>query len=214
MTSTATTAAAAAGTQQMVCNSITLKGSVDIVTEFFEYGINSILYQRGLYPSDRFNQCQKYGLTLLMTIDDKLKTYLQTVLSQLKTFMLAKNVHKVVLVIVNVENQETVERWEFLIECDQTIGDGETKVVDEKEVQNGIRNVIRQIVASVTFLPLLEGKFIFDILLYTDKNTDLPSALWLDSNPHLIPNAEEVELKNFSTNIHKVKAMVSYKNCE
>ena len=31
-------------------NIITLKGSVDIVTEFFAYSINSILYQRGIYP--------------------------------------------------------------------------------------------------------------------------------------------------------------------
>jgi len=33
---------------------ITLKGSVALITEFFEYGVNSILYQRGVYPSDDF----------------------------------------------------------------------------------------------------------------------------------------------------------------
>jgi len=198
----------------LVCNSITLKGSVDIVTEFFDYGINSILYQRGLYPSDRFIHSQKYGLTLLMTIDDKLKEYLSTVLSQLKTFLATKCVHKVVLVIVNVETTETVERWEFVVDVDKSIGESEAKPVDQKEIQNGIRDVIRQITASVTFLPLLEGKFCFDLLLFTDKDTDLPSKLWSDSNPHLIPNAEEVELRSFSTAVHKVKAMVSYKNCE
>jgi len=33
---------------------ITLKGSTAMVSEFFEYSVNSILYQRGVYPSDDF----------------------------------------------------------------------------------------------------------------------------------------------------------------
>jgi mitotic spindle assembly checkpoint protein MAD2 len=33
---------------------ITLKGSTAMVTEFFEYSVNSILYQRGIYPPDDF----------------------------------------------------------------------------------------------------------------------------------------------------------------
>jgi len=149
-----------------------------------------------------------------MTTDEKLKNYLTIILNQLKNFMLKKSIHRIVLVIVNVETQETVERWEFLIDCDQQITDSDSKSIDTKEVQNGIRDVIRQITASVTFLPLLEGKFAFDLLLFTDKNEELPSGEWSDSNPHLITNAEQVELRSFSTNIHKVKACVSYKNCE
>jgi len=201
-------------TATVTSNSITLKGSVDIVTEFFNYGINSILFQRGLYSSDRFIHSQKYGLTLLMTSDEELKKYLTIILAQFKNFMLTKSVHKIVLVIINTETDETVERWEFLIDCDRTISDSDSKNVDHKEIQNGIRDVIRQITASVTFLPLLEGKCAFDLLLFTDKNAELPSAQWSDSNPHLIPNAEEVELRSFSTSVHKVKALVSYKNSE
>ena len=149
-----------------------------------------------------------------MTSDEKLKEYLTIILSQLKNFMLTKSVHKIVLVIINTETDETVERWEFLIDCDRTITASDSKNVDHKEIQNRIRDVIRQITASVTFLPLLEGKCAFDLLLFTDKNTELPSAQWSDSNPHLISNAEEVELRGFSTTIHKVKGMVSYKNSE
>ena len=33
---------------------ITLKGSTAMVSEFFEYSVNNILYQRGVYPSDDF----------------------------------------------------------------------------------------------------------------------------------------------------------------
>jgi len=53
-------------------SSITLKGSVAIVTEFFNYSINSILYQRGIYPPETFRRVSKYGLTMLVTSDDAL----------------------------------------------------------------------------------------------------------------------------------------------
>ena len=149
-----------------------------------------------------------------MTSNEKLKEYLTIILTQLKNFMLARSVHKIALVIINLETEETVERWEFFVDCDKTINESDAKTVDHKKIASEIRDVIRQITASVTFLPLLEGKFAFDILLFTDKDAELPSTEWSDSKPHLISNAEEVELKSFSTNIHKIKAAVSYKNCE
>ena len=86
-------------------SAITLKGSVEIVSEFFGaawpspparlrapsaapgrsgragdavlaslagYSINSILYQRGIYPPETFKRMNKYGLTMMMTADDGL----------------------------------------------------------------------------------------------------------------------------------------------
>lgn len=35
---------------QATKSQVTLKGSAQMVSEFFNYGINSILYQRGIYP--------------------------------------------------------------------------------------------------------------------------------------------------------------------
>ncbi|CAK7315879.1 Mitotic spindle assembly checkpoint protein MAD2A [Vulpes lagopus] len=53
---------------------ITLRGSADIVAEFFckAFGINSILYQRGIYPPETSTRVQKYGFTLLITTDPEL----------------------------------------------------------------------------------------------------------------------------------------------
>jgi len=48
------------------------------------YGINSILYQRGLYPPETFTRDQKYGLTVLVTTDDELKKYLSNILADVK----------------------------------------------------------------------------------------------------------------------------------
>lgn len=48
------------------------------------YGINSILYQRGIYPPETFTRVQKYGLTLLVTTDPELANYLNNVTEQMK----------------------------------------------------------------------------------------------------------------------------------
>uniref|UniRef100_A0A3B4GJP2 Mitotic arrest deficient 2 like 1 n=1 Tax=Pundamilia nyererei TaxID=303518 RepID=A0A3B4GJP2_9CICH len=63
---------------------ITLKGSAELVAEFFSFGINSILYQRGIYPPETFTRVTHYDLSLLLTTDPKLKSYLTNVVSQLK----------------------------------------------------------------------------------------------------------------------------------
>lgn len=47
-----------------------------------DYGINSILFQRGIYPAESFENHQQYGLTILMSTDDKIKDFLKNVLSQ------------------------------------------------------------------------------------------------------------------------------------
>merc|ERR1712107_831593 len=112
----------------------------------------------------------------------------------------------------SVETKETLERWEFKIESE--VGeDGkivENAVKDEKKIRAEIRDVIRQITASVTFLPLLDCLCSFDILIYTHRDTTVPQE-WGESDPCYIANSEEVKLRSFSTAVHKVEAAVCYK---
>ena len=80
----------------------------------------------------------------------------------------------------------------------------------EKEVMSEIQAIIRQITASVTFLPLLSDPCAFDLLVYTKKDTSVPGE-WEDSDPRYILNSESVKLRSFTTKVHKVDTMVSYK---
>lgn len=48
------------------------------------FGINSILYQRGIYPPETFSRVIQYDMSLLITTDATLKKYLSDVVSQLK----------------------------------------------------------------------------------------------------------------------------------
>mmetsp|Transcript_19960 Transcript_19960/g.51474 ORF Transcript_19960/g.51474 Transcript_19960/m.51474 type:complete len:202 (+) Transcript_19960:138-743(+) len=189
--------------------SITLRGSVEIVTEFFGYSVNSILYQRGIYPPETFKKVNKYGLTMLVTTDQGLTEYLEQVLAQLSMWLLDKSVQKLVVVVAGQESGKTLERWVFDVRADKVDANTAVEARPEKEVTSEIQAIIRQITASVTFLPLLDEPCTFDLLVYTDTDVNVPAA-WEESDPKYIAKSEEVKLRSFTTKIHKVDAAVSY----
>eukprot|EP00283_Hemiselmis_rufescens_P007310 CAMPEP_0173431378 /NCGR_PEP_ID=MMETSP1357-20121228/9535_1 /TAXON_ID=77926 /ORGANISM="Hemiselmis rufescens, Strain PCC563" /LENGTH=205 /DNA_ID=CAMNT_0014395849 /DNA_START=137 /DNA_END=754 /DNA_ORIENTATION=+ len=199
-------------TAQSTRNTITLKGSTEIVTEFFGYSINSILYQRGIYPPESFNKVQKYGLQMLVTGDSGLQGYLQQVLSQLSEWLYAGNVQKLVVVITALETKEVLERWNFDIQTEAKSVEDPNRATEksDKEIMGEIQAIIRQITASVTFLPLLQDACTFDLLIYTDNDVSVPQS-WEESDPKYINNQQEVRLRSFSTTVHKVDAMVAFK---
>ncbi|KAL0221650.1 hypothetical protein RCL1_001504 [Eukaryota sp. TZLM3-RCL] len=193
-------------------NVITLKGSTEIVTEFFNYAINSVLYQRGVYPSNLFKPEKKYGLTLLQSSDPALQDYLSQILSQVRTWLLTGNVRKLVVVLSSVIDDSPLERWVFDIEKDDSdpSSDGSSVQKSEKQIQSEIQAILRQITASVTFLPLIDDPVTFELLCYTSNDTEIPS-LWQESNPKLINSAQEVKLRSFSTSVHRIGAEVSFR---
>ena len=80
-------------------------------------------------------------------------------------------------------------------------------VKSEKEISGEIQAIIRQICASVTFLPLLEAQSTFDILLYTDSELEVPLA-WEETDPQYIKNAESVRLRSFDTKVWRVQSPI------
>jgi mitotic spindle assembly checkpoint protein MAD2 len=80
----------------------------------------------------------------------------------------------------------------------------------ESEIQAEIQSIFRQITASVTFLPQLDGDCTFNVLVYADADSDVPME-WGDSDAKEIKNGEKVQLRSFSTSNHKVDTLVSYR---
>jgi len=76
----------------------------------------------------------------------------------------------------------------------------EAKEKPEKEIMGEIQAIIRQICASVTFLPLLDGPCSFDLLVYADNKVTTPLA-WEESDPKYIANSQVVRLRSFSTKV-------------
>lgn len=52
----------------------------------------------------------------------------------------------------------------------------------EAEIQKEIRHIIKQVVASVTFLPLVYEPTVFNLLVYTNDSADVPEQEWLDTD--------------------------------
>ncbi|KAL2218372.1 HORMA domain protein [Thermoascus aurantiacus ATCC 26904] len=211
---------------------LSLKGSAKLVAEFFEYSINSILFQRGVYPPEDFTAVKKYGLNMLVTADDQVKAYIKKIMTQLNKWMIGGKISKLVVVITDKDTSEVVERWQFDVHIlgKQAKGKSARKSADkenaapgdadaqgpppvektEKEIQDEIQAIFRQITASVTFLPVLDGNCTFNVLVYADADSEVPVE-WGDSDPKEIKNGEKVQLRSFSTNNHRVDTLVSYR---
>ena len=122
-------------------------------------------------------------------------------------------VRKVVMVVSSIEPKDVLERWTFDIACTASGGDGAAAASGSKslkEINSEIAAVMRQIAASVTFLPLLETACSFDMLVYTDQGAPVPLE-WEESAPHYIDNAQHVRLRSVDTSVHKVDTAVAYR---
>ncbi|XP_017863738.1 PREDICTED: mitotic spindle assembly checkpoint protein MAD2A [Drosophila arizonae] len=204
-------------TTQATKNCITLKGSAQIIVEYLKYGINSILFQRGIYPAENFDSTQQYGLTILMSKDPKITTFLQNVLKQTEEWLSKNMLNKISMVITNAHTKEVLECWDFKMQAE--VGDGDSDGKDPSKqtsskqlsrIQNEIRDVMRQISATVSYLPLLDCICTFDVMIHTLQNTEIP-AQWDETGAVFIQNAQAVQLRSFSTGLHKVDTVVNYK---
>uniref|UniRef100_M1BGZ0 Plant mitotic spindle assembly checkpoint protein mad2 n=2 Tax=Solanum TaxID=4107 RepID=M1BGZ0_SOLTU len=136
---------------------ITLRGSAAIVSEYFGYAANSILYNRGVYPEESFKKVKKYGLTMLLTEDEGVKTFVSNLTAQLAEWLETGKLQRVVLVIMSKASGEVLERWNFSIETDsEVVEKGVSREKSDKEIMREIQAIMRQIASSITYLPCLE----------------------------------------------------------
>lgn len=127
-------------------------------------------------------------------------------------WLLERIVNKISLVITNVKSLEIMERWDFIVEYEGNSNEeGQVSNKPIKQIRQEIGDVIRQITSTITFLPLLDCLCSFDIQIHTKNDVKVPDN-WADTEPANIKNAQCVKLRQFSTNIHKMESMVTYKN--
>jgi mitotic spindle assembly checkpoint protein MAD2 len=195
---------------------ITLKGSVDVRCHHAILIVSLhcllLLPNVGIYQPETFKRESKYGLTVLTSSDEGLLKYLAQVMTQVETWLLSGDVQRLVVVVSGVDSGETLERWQFNVslEGNEDVENAKpnrnmrssSKIGNKtmKEIHGEIQAIIRQITASVTFLPLLNEPCSFDLLVYTKKDAAVP-AKWEDSDPCYIMNSQEVKLRSFTTSV-------------
>ncbi|KAF9156651.1 hypothetical protein DFQ26_009263 [Actinomortierella ambigua] len=178
---------------------------------------------------------KKYGLSMLVTTDPEVKAHIRQIMTQVEAWLMACKVEKLILAIKSKETLDVLERWQFDIHNTKdeippptTAGTSNPTAPStqleqqqhhqqparpektEKEIQMEIQAIMRQITASVTFLPTLDERCTWTILCQTEKDVEVP-ATWSDSDPHFVHNSEQVRLRSFSTNVHRVDALVAYR---
>jgi mitotic spindle assembly checkpoint protein MAD2 len=172
---------------------------------------------------------------MLVSADDQVRAYIKKIMSQLDKWMVGGKISKLVIVITDKDTGEHVERWQFDVQIFQPVKSKSSKSSraapsdqenagaaaaaapadaapekTEAEIQSEIAAIFRQITASVTFLPQLNGDCTFNVLVYADADSDVPVE-WGDSDAKEIQNGERVQLRGFSTANHRVDTLVSYR---
>ncbi len=92
---------------------LSLKGSSSMVHEFFAYSLQSILYQRELYPAEDFKPVKKYGLQILVSTDDELSEYIARSMAQVQRWLEHGQIDRLVVAIVEKGTGDVRERWQF-----------------------------------------------------------------------------------------------------
>ncbi|POW09939.1 hypothetical protein PSHT_08889 [Puccinia striiformis] len=228
-TKTTTTTAAKTDTKQR----IQLKGSTAVISDYFHYAINCILYQRAIYEQADFKTVKKFGLQMMVVEDENIADYLKKIVDQVRVWLMEGKISRLVLVIQQKDDGETIERWEFAVKVEEELSpvveensspnpiSATTKPTSEStvdiedpkptkprtlaQVQSDIQKIIRQIIATVSFLPIPDTDRTFKVLAYTHSVGEDEATEWNDSDAFDISQgAERVKLKSFSTGLHQV----------
>lgn len=140
-------------------------------------------------------------------------------------WLVGGKISKLVVAIVSKASGEVIELWQFDVSvltkpgtadssAQATLSSESTVASDGKsqeEVQKEIQAIIRQITASITFLPVLDaGQCTFNVQVYADSDAQVPVE-WADSAAKEIKNAEKVQLRSFSTDSHEIGTLVAYR---
>jgi mitotic spindle assembly checkpoint protein MAD2 len=143
------------------------------------------------------------------------------------------SVTQLVLAIISKDTRTPLERWVFDIKLVEPPAESATPFVEhsldgyctttdflssvppkpEAEIQSEIRAILKQIISMVTYLPVIHEPTVFNILAYTSDSADVPANEWVDTDPLAIEasKSQQVKMRSFSTDVHRIEAMVAYR---
>ncbi|TXG64013.1 hypothetical protein EZV62_011007 [Acer yangbiense] len=191
----------------------------ELVEKLIKY-INLVWWCRaGIHLEESFAKVKKYGLPMLLTQDEGVKSFIANLTAQLTEWREFGKL--VVLVIMSKATGEVIERWNFSIETDsEVVEKGVSREKSDKEIMREIQAIMRQIALSITHLPCLDDscKLLNPVVFFAEVVVLYIAVpfTWIESDPKLIANPQMVKLHLFDTKIHKVDSdtLVSYKNDE
>ncbi|KHJ45831.1 HORMA domain protein, partial [Trichuris suis] len=156
---------------------ISLYRSSDIVTidfindqsagNFLYFAINTIVYQRQVYPADVFTRVVRFGLPLMVNTSESFKNFLNRVVDAFQERVASKQIQKISLVICSIPSGAVVERWDFVV---SRANYAKLRGNCEKQVQR----VFHSISAVACFLKPLPPLCECDVELYIPTGSSVP----------------------------------------
>ncbi|XP_001604823.1 mitotic spindle assembly checkpoint protein MAD2A-like [Nasonia vitripennis] len=189
---------------------LTLEGSAVVIKDYLSFAINSILFQRDVCRPDEFEMVNKYGLPIMMMKDD---SSVRHILQDAEKAMSSNGLKRVILALFEKYTDTVIEKWEFEIETDKSEKNNNNQMGSKNItlVQAEIRAVLKQVLGSVSFLPIIEAGSKFRILFVFEKGFSLPG--WTTYHGSIaVNNSEEFVFKDFSTSLHKCATKVTYRS--
>lgn len=179
-----------------------LRDSTARVTEYLGFAINAVLYHRNLYPSNTFQEVQRHGVPLWITVNDTVKTYLSGILSQIAEWVAGQQVRKVVLPIKAIGARDTLEVWTFDIQTLQSVN-------RTTDLGKDLLDMSKQISASASFLPEKPNDCAFELYVFTEQDCEEPPQ-WTETKPVRWSGGQTLQLRPYQAPCHKVSTEVLY----
>uniref|UniRef100_A0A182QC18 HORMA domain-containing protein n=1 Tax=Anopheles farauti TaxID=69004 RepID=A0A182QC18_9DIPT len=202
---------------QEIANSITLKGSAKIIHDYMLYSVNSILFQRGIYPAGQFRPEEYNNVPVMVLQNRNVAPFITKTMEQVEKWIKEQKVEKVTLMIYSLETKEAIERWDFNIEAEYDDASNATSYKLISKIQAEIRAVMRQILSTISFLPCIEQVCTFDLIIQLNNNANvneeqIMSEFQRENKENIeVKDAQTMSLKIFSTGVNNVGTQVYYK---
>lgn len=150
-----------------------LNAPAELVCEFFYYALTAVLFLRGVYPHHEFRRVRRWGIPLFESVNPDVVLYLRKAMFELKIWIARRSLHQLALVIVDYSDQPA-ERWHFNVS---------TSTISQQDIKS-LQATMRQIGASVSYLPILTGPHSFHIVIEDDHAVNDPGELWSEVQFH------------------------------
>lgn len=161
-----------------------------IVSELLLCLFYAIAFQRCIYPPQFFKKTHKWGIPIMVCTNKEVKSYFSNAIKAIRCEWLKPSntgLNEVSMHFVS-SSGEVLEKWQFRFHRVLFDRIGE---LTEDAIRQNVRNAMRQIHSSVTFLPILEGDLAVKISVEESTtvalNTTIPDG-WKYSKHACVPD--------------------------
>ncbi|KAK6175285.1 hypothetical protein SNE40_013779 [Patella caerulea] len=189
--------------------------SADILSEFVEVAIHSILYNRGLYPQGVFQRRKKYSVPVQMCLHPDVTSYICNIVESIKVLLEEGEIEKIVVVILT-RHHKPIERFVFEI-ATSSVGSN-TSDQYLLEMEGSLRSFLLKLTVCDAMLQSLPEDCTWSVHIHTresaagkieEKNV-VQNFPWVEADERqtLLEDPKIVPLKSMKSDYFKLQLFV------